>query len=46
MPNFHDLIFDHFWRSLSKGGQDGGRIYVSISVHDLIGSKKYENVSD
>ena len=25
-----DLKFDHFWRSLSKGGQNGGRIYVSI----------------
>ena len=47
----HDLFLlilfsDHFWRSLSKGGQNIGRIYGSISAHDLCGSKKYENMSD
>jgi len=40
------LFSDHFWRSLSKGGQNIGRIYGSISAHDLCGSKKYENMSD
>ena len=33
----HDLFslisyFDHFWRSLSKGSQNGGRIFVSKSA--------------